>query len=72
MASLEETLVFSPEQPLFEAAVELMQSAAARGVVIADGRLAGVLTLSDLSRLLELRRLTERDRAARPRRSVPA
>jgi Zn-dependent protease/CBS domain-containing protein len=69
MMPLGETLVFSPDQPLFEAAVELMQSAAARGVVIADGRLAGLLTLSDLSRLLELRRLTERDRA---RRFVPA
>jgi hypothetical protein len=33
------------------------------------GRLAGLLTLSDLSRLLELRRLTER---TGPRRPVPA
>jgi Zn-dependent protease len=69
MVPLSETLVFSPDEPLFEAAVELMQTAVARGVVIAEGRLAGLLTLSDLSRLFELRRLTER---AGPRRPVPA
>jgi Zn-dependent protease/CBS domain-containing protein len=66
MVPLSETLVLSPDQPLFEAAVELMQTAAARGVVISGGRLAGLLTLSDLSRLLELRRLTERTGPRRP------
>jgi CBS domain-containing protein len=69
MVPLSETLVLAPDEPLFDAAVELMQIAAARGVVIDGGRLAGLLTLSDLSRLLELRRLTER---SRPRRPVPA
>ena len=69
MVPLSETLVLSPDQPLFEAAVELMQTAAARGLVISGTRLAGLLTLSDLSRLLELRRLTER---ADSRRPVPA
>lgn len=69
MVPLSQTLVLWPDQPLFDAAVELMQTAAARGVVISGGRLAGLLTLSDLSRLLELRRLTER---TDPRRRVPA
>jgi Zn-dependent protease len=69
MVPLSETLVLSPDEPLFDAAVELMQTAAARGVVIDDGRLAGLLTLSDLSRVLELRRLTKRTGPGRP---VPA
>ena len=69
MVPLSETLALSPDEPLFEAAVELMQTAAARGVVIDGGRLAGLLTLSDLSRVLELRRLTKRTDPGRP---VPA
>ena len=69
MVPLSETLALSPDEPLFDAAVELMQTAAARGVVIDGGRLAGLLTLSDLSRVLELRRLTKRTGPGRP---VPA
>jgi ABC-type branched-subunit amino acid transport system substrate-binding protein len=39
MAPLAEVVVLAPGQPLFAAAVELMQSQAGRGVVVAGGRL---------------------------------
>lgn len=56
MAPLSDLSVFDPDEPLFGAAVELMQDPSGRGVVVEGGRLAGLLTISDLSRLLELRR----------------
>jgi Zn-dependent protease len=61
MAPLEDSLVFHPADPLFPAAAALMQSTAGRAIVAADGRLAGWLCIGDISRLLELLRLT-RDR----------
>ena len=56
MVPLSDLPVFEPDEPLFGAAVELMQDPSGRGVVVEGGRLAGLLTVSDLSRLLELRR----------------
>ena len=53
MAPLADVVVLAPDKPLFAAAVELMQSQAGRGVV-AGGRLVGLLTVKDLSRLLEI------------------
>jgi hypothetical protein len=38
MAPLADVVVLAPDQPLFAAAVELMQSQAGRGVVVAGGR----------------------------------
>lgn len=58
MTPVSDTLVFDPDEPLFGAAVSLMQSASGRALVVADGRLAGLVSITDLSRLLELRRLT--------------
>ena len=58
MVALSDLPVFAPDAPLFQAAVELMQSRSGRGLVVARGRLVGLVTISDLSRLLELRRLT--------------
>lgn len=63
MVPLVDTLVFDPDEPLFGAAVALMQSRSGRAIVTAGGRLVGLLSITDLSRLLELRRLTAgRDR----------
>jgi hypothetical protein len=61
MTSLEDSLVFQPAEPLFAAAVTLMQSRMGRAIVAADGRLAGWLCIGDISRMLELLRIT-RDR----------
>ena len=71
-APLEYSLVFHPADPLFPAAAALMQSTTGRAIVAADGRLAGWLCIGDISRMLELLRLTrDRDAAtatdARPR-----
>ena len=71
MVPLADTLVFDPNEPLFTAAVALMQSRSGRAVVTADGRLVGLLSITDLSRLLELRRLTAGpDRGAHPAASA--
>jgi Zn-dependent protease/CBS domain-containing protein len=58
MIPLEQTLVLDEDAPLFPAAVELMRRAPNRALVTRDGRLTGMLSTTDVSRLLELRRLT--------------
>jgi Zn-dependent protease/CBS domain-containing protein len=69
MTSLEDSLVFQPAEPLFAAAVALMQSRTGRAIVAAEGRLAGWLCIGDISRLLELLRITrDRDVATVERR----
>jgi CBS domain len=69
MAPLADVVVLAPDQPLFAAAVELMQSQAGRGVVVAGGRLVGLLTVKDLSRPLEISRLAG-GRPVAPHRSA--
>jgi CBS domain-containing protein len=53
---LDEALVLRSDDPLADAAVELSASRLGRALVIDDGRLAGLLSITDVSRLLELRR----------------
>lgn len=57
MTPRDEALVLDPAEPLFPATVELMQSASERALVARGDRLAGLLCLSDVPRLLELRRV---------------
>jgi Zn-dependent protease len=57
MTPAADALVFDADAPLFDAAVALSQGRAGRGLVSEHGRLAGLLSITDVSRLLELRRL---------------
>jgi Zn-dependent protease/CBS domain-containing protein len=54
--SLEDTLVVAPGDPLGDAAVELTQASPGRALVLDGGHLAGLLSITDVSRLLELHR----------------
>jgi Zn-dependent protease len=56
MIPLAQTLVLDPEAPLFPAVVELIRRPPNRALVTAGGRLVGLLSITDVSRLLELRR----------------
>ena len=49
-------LVLGPDSNLGEAAIELLQSELQRGLVLADGRLGGLLSMTDVARLIALRR----------------
>lgn len=51
-----DVLVLAPGDDLGSAAMELSQSDLGRALVVADGRLAGLLSMTDVSRLIELRR----------------
>lgn len=51
-----DVLVLAPGDDLGSAAMELSQSDIGRALVLADGRLAGLLSMTDVSRLIELRR----------------
>jgi Zn-dependent protease/CBS domain-containing protein len=63
---LEDTFTVDADAPLFSVAVELMQRPPNRALVLRDGALVGLLSITDVSRLLELRRLTPTpDRIAR-------
>jgi Zn-dependent protease/CBS domain-containing protein len=55
---LDRTLVLTAREPLFEATLQLLQHPDGWAVVTDGGDLAGVLTISDVSRVIELRRLT--------------
>ena len=56
---LAQTLVLEEDAPLPTAMVELMRRAPNRALVTRDGRArAGILSITDVSQLLELRRLT--------------
>jgi Zn-dependent protease len=59
MLPLEQTLVLSPEAELGPAAMELVQNDLGRALVLDGARLAGLLSVTDVSRLLELHRLRE-------------
>ena len=48
---------FQPSTPALDAFTDLTVSDAGRGVVLADGRLVGVISAADFSRVLELRSL---------------
>lgn len=51
-----DVLVLAPGDDLGTAAMELSQTEIGRALVLADGRLAGLLSMTDVSRLIELRR----------------
>ena len=57
MLPLDKTLVLSPDGELGPAAMELAQDSLGRALVLDGERLAGLLSVTDVSRLLELRRL---------------
>lgn len=52
---VDEVLVLTPEANLGDATIELVQSDLGRALVLADGRLVGLLSMTDVSRLIELR-----------------
>jgi Zn-dependent protease/CBS domain-containing protein len=54
MVPLEETPVFRPDEPLIGALERLSASEVSRGLVLEDGRLVGLLSITDLLRALEL------------------
>ncbi len=69
---LDRTLVLAAGEPLFEAAVELLQHPDGWALVTDGDALAGVLTISDVSRVIELRRLTApAPRGPQPRPTRP-
>jgi Zn-dependent protease/CBS domain-containing protein len=59
MLPLEQTLVLSPDGELGPAAMELIQDGVGRALVVDGARLAGLLSITDVSRLLELRSALE-------------
>lgn len=67
-AKLDDVLVFAPGDELGDAAMELVQGDGGRALVLDGGRLAGLLSITDVSRLIELRSHVgggaERDRVA--------
>jgi Zn-dependent protease len=50
-----ETLVLAPDDELGDAALELAQTRVGRALVLDRGRLAGLLSMTDVARLLEVR-----------------
>jgi Zn-dependent protease len=55
MLPLSQVTVFSPREDLAAALERLAETEPRRGLVVEEGRLAGLLSISDLGRLLELR-----------------
>ena len=55
MLPLEQTLVLSPDAELGPAVMELIQDPVGRAVVVDGSRLAGLLSITDVSHLLEMR-----------------
>jgi CBS domain-containing protein len=53
MLARDQVPLLEPDEPAIDALGELGQSGASRALVLADGRLAGVLSISDLARALE-------------------
>jgi len=57
MAPLDRLPALSPQMPLESAVQLLSESESNRALVLADERLAGLLSITDASRLLEARRV---------------
>jgi hypothetical protein len=72
MLPLRDVHVVAEDAPLFPAIVDLMARAPNRALVADHGRLAGLLSITDVSRLLELRRLTHTQATPRPASGRPA
>jgi hypothetical protein len=65
MTSLEDAAVFSRTEPLEKAVERLATVPANRGLVVDDGMLRGLLSITDASRLIEAAR-----RSSPPRRAT--
>ena len=68
VAPAEDTLTFAPADDLAEALTELGGGPSGRGLVVESGKPAGLLSITDVSRLLEVERLRMND----PAESLPA
>ena len=64
MVPLDEVPVFAPEIEAIDAAAELSEQDARRGLVVENGRLAGLLSLADVARALETRARQQQRKAA--------
>ena len=74
MAPLEDLPALTAEMPLEEAVQRLSDSESNRALVLVDHRLAGLLSITDATRLLEARRLvgaTNGNGGARQRHDSP-
>lgn len=67
---LDRVPVFRESQPLADAVADLSATDFKRGLVVDDGRLLGLVSATDIARVLELRRLTQ-DGDAPASRPVP-
>lgn len=73
MEPLDRLATFEPETPLEQAVERLMGTDANRGLVLADGRLEGLLSITDASRLIEAtRRAPARHGSGAPAPGGPA
>jgi Zn-dependent protease/CBS domain-containing protein len=66
MSPLERLPTFAPETPLESAVERLSQSDANRGLVLDDGRLAGLLSITDAARVIEARRVASLPESGEP------
>jgi CBS domain-containing protein len=62
MLPLDRVCVLAPDEDAAQALAEIQQSGVNRGLVLEDGRLVGILSISDVMRALELRELRRRPR----------
>jgi CBS domain-containing protein len=67
MIPYERVPVLDEDQPAIDALAELSESDVNRGLVVDNGRLAGLLSITDLARALEVRRPSRPVRATTPR-----
>jgi CBS domain-containing protein len=58
MEPLDELPTLTPQTPLETAVRELMEGTSNRALVLSDHRLAGLLSITDATRLIEAARLT--------------
>ena len=65
-----ELLVLAPDDNLGDVAMDLIQDDLGRALVLDEGRLAGLLSMTDISRLIELRAPATPARPGRPRGGV--
>ncbi len=69
---IDEVLVFAPGANLGEATMELIQSDLGRALVLEGDRLVGLLSMTDVSRLIELRTHTGAGRPGSPSLGTPS